>query len=121
MNTIKSHAFGFGESQISLDLGHAEVVFALVVGERDDGIGHEEQGCGLEVPETFEKVAGFRLGGAAALAIVRSPGAFGFAAFDDAAVTAAEGLRGGVNETTTGFAGPDIDFEQERVHVEAQR
>ena len=90
----------------------------IIVVAEHEGIGHEAQGFGFEVPETLQQIARFGLGGAAALAIVGGPGAFQFAAAEDLAVAAAEGVGGGFAEACAGFEGADVDFEQERVHVE---
>ena len=40
-----------------MDLGHPDVLFPLVIRERDVGVGHEPQGFGFEVDEWFEKIA----------------------------------------------------------------
>ena len=37
-----------------LKLGHADVVFALIIGERHCGIGQEPEGFGLVVQQPFE-------------------------------------------------------------------
>ena len=49
----------------SADLGHADVVFALVVGEGHDLVGHEPRSFSFKIAETFKQFTGFGFGDAA--------------------------------------------------------
>ena len=40
-----------------LHLGHADVVFALIVGEGHELVGHESQRLGFELAETVKEIA----------------------------------------------------------------
>ena len=48
-----------------LHLSHANVVFALIVGEWHERVGQESQSFGFEFAETFKEVARFCFGNAA--------------------------------------------------------
>ncbi len=52
-------------SDLLLDLGHTDVVFALVVGEGHELAGHEPQSFSFKIAETFKQVTGFGFGDAA--------------------------------------------------------
>lgn len=47
-----------------LHLGHADIVFALIVGERHERVGQEFQSLGFELAETLKEIAGFGFGNA---------------------------------------------------------
>jgi hypothetical protein len=47
-----------------LDLGHADVVFALIVGEWHERVGQESQSLDFELAETLKEIAGFGFGNA---------------------------------------------------------
>src|SRR5438034_8331262 len=47
-----------------LNLGHAKIIFTLVIGEGDERVGHKAEGFGFEVTETIQKIAGLALSSA---------------------------------------------------------
>jgi len=78
-----------------LDLGHAEVIFTLVVGEWDERIGHEAEGFGFEVAKAVQQIAGFALSGAFGGSVVGNRWrAFAMASGQDIAVAATEAFGG---------------------------
>ena len=104
-----------------MDLGHAEVIFALVVGKWDERIGHEPEGFGFEVAEALQQVAGLGLSGAprfAGLVMGNHERAFAIASGQDIAVPAEELFGGGFVQAAAGLDGGVVGFQQQQLHLQ---
>ena len=89
-----------------LHLGHANIVFALIVGEWHERVGEESQSLDFEVAQTLKEIAGFGFGNAS-----RSCGVIGWIGWrtfpvgsgQNISIAAAQSVRGCFAQAATGF------------------